>query len=295
MNIKKIILSHRILYEIYFFLSGKKLKKRKIDKKVCKLKICESTVIPDLIVSLTSYGERLSDLKYTLYSLVTQTVKPEKIIVWLAYGEIVPNEIKIFEKFGVEFDFCEDLKSYKKLIPSIQKYPHKFIVTADDDLFYRKNWLEEIWNCHLRYPTDKITHIAHRMVFDTNNILQNYNFWEKAVSKTEGCLFPTGGGGTLYLPGENYEDICKSEIFMKLCPKADDVWFFFMGFLKQEKVRLVSKPHNKLKYVDIYKEYGLNGRYSLQSENVGENLNDQQIRNVMNYYKILDTDLIDNM
>ena len=79
---------------------------------------------------------------------------------------------------------------------------------------------------------------------------------------------------------------------MKLAPKADDVWFYFMGLLAGQKVRIVKHPQNKLKYVDIYKEYGLNGKSSLQAENVGENMNDIQIQNVMKHYGIQDKDLV---
>ncbi|MCF0124661.1 MAG: glycosyltransferase family 2 protein [Clostridia bacterium] len=231
-------------------------------------------------------------MKYTLYSLISQTITPEKIIVWLYYGETVPLELESFQQFGVYFEYCDDIKSYKKLVPAILKYPGKYIVTADDDIFYKKNWLEELWKCHLKFPADKITHIAHRLKFDEKGNLLNYRDWGKAVSDPSGNLFPTGVGGTLYPPPPVFPDLCKSELFMNLCPKADDVWFFFMGFLAKQIVRLVPNPQNKLKYVDIYKEYGLNGKYSLQSENVGENLNDQQIRNVMNHYGIKDVDLI---
>lgn len=290
-KLKAFILSHKFLYETYFILSGKKLNRKSVDKKIWKLTKNNAPIIENLIVSLTSYGERLPDLKYTLYSLVTQNVMPEKIIVWLAFGEVVSGELKFFEKFGVSFEFCEDTRSYKKLIPALLKYPNKLIVTADDDIFYKKDWLSELWNCHLEYPQDKITHIAHRLRFTQDKILRKYNDWESAVSTASGNLFPTGCGGTLYPPQPVYSDFCKSELFMKLAPKADDVWFFFMGWLSGQKVRLVKHPNNKLKYVDIYKEYGLNGKSSLQAENVGENLNDIQIRQVMSYYSISDESL----
>lgn len=292
MSIKQFVLKYKILYELYFRLSGKKLNRKYVDKKILKLKKRNVPVIENLIVSLTSYGERLSDLKYTLYSLVTQSILPEKLVVWLAYNEIIPEELRVFENFGVSFEFCEDIRSYKKLIPALIKYPEKFIVTADDDIFYKDNWLLELWNYHLIYPKDKITHIAHRIKFSSNGKLEKYNNWDFAVSTASGNLFPTGCGGTLYPPQPVYSDFCKSELFMKLAPKADDVWFYFMGLLAGQKVRIVKHPQNKLKYVDIYKEYGLNGKSSLQAENVGENMNDIQIQNVMKHYGIQDKDLV---
>ena len=72
MSIKTFVLSHKILYELYFFLAQKKINKRKLDKKIKKLEGWNDSKNPqkDLIISLTSYGERLPDLKYTLFSLI---------------------------------------------------------------------------------------------------------------------------------------------------------------------------------------------------------------------------------
>ena len=39
--------------------------------------------VPNLIVSLTSFPQRMYDIKYTIFSLMNQTIKPEKIILWL--------------------------------------------------------------------------------------------------------------------------------------------------------------------------------------------------------------------
>ena len=36
----------------------------------------------------------------------------EKLVVWLAYNEIIPEELRVFENFGVSFEFCEDIRSY---------------------------------------------------------------------------------------------------------------------------------------------------------------------------------------
>ena len=103
-----------------------------------------------LIVSLTSYPERMYDIHYCLYSLLTQTLKPDEVILWLA-KEQFPNEEKdISQKVlklkdnGLSIKFCEDIKSYKKIIPTLREYPNEIIVTADDDLYYKENWLEKL-------------------------------------------------------------------------------------------------------------------------------------------------------
>ncbi|MDD6003450.1 MAG: glycosyltransferase family A protein [Bacteroidales bacterium] len=294
-KIKQIILSHKFLYEAFFFLSGKKLNRRKIDKQIEKFVFdVNRDVIKNLIVSLTSYGKRVSELKYTLFSLVNQTVRPEKIIVWLSCTEFsrdkLSNELLAFENYGVEFEFCEDLKSYKKLIPALEQYPDYYIVTADDDIFYNKKWLELLWEKHLQYPNYIIAHIVHQITFSRNKLLP-YKMWVDCIQKDCKGMFPTGCGGILYHKKMLFSDVDNSKLFMSLSPKADDIWFYFMSLLCGTMIKLPENPILKLKCVDVYKEYGLNGNSSLQHENVEQNLNDVQIRNIMNHYNISDEDL----
>ena len=296
MSIKKIVLSHKILYESYFFLSRKKINRNSLDRKItrfAKKDVPHREAVSDLIVSLTSYGDRLLDLKYALFSLVQQSVSPEKIVVWLGEGEIVPDSLRHFEKHGVEFAFCKDVRSYTKLMPALCKYPGKYIVTADDDIFYKKKWLEKLWDTHLQYPSDKITHIAHEVSFDSEGRLLPYNEWAHNVRAASGgkMCFPTGCGGTLYPPHPVTPDFLNESLYMRLAPNADDVWFYFMGILSGQNTRIVRHPYNKLKYVDIYKEYGLNGKSTLQSVNVAQSQNDMQIRAVMGYFNISDKQL----
>ena len=124
-SIRKFILNHTITRELFFIIGQRKVNLRKIDKKLSKSKIrLSNRKIDDCIVSLTSYGERILELKYTLYSLISQTVRPEKIIVNISYDDekYITDKLKLFTNYGVEYNFCEDIRSFKKLILTIQKY-----------------------------------------------------------------------------------------------------------------------------------------------------------------------------
>ena len=58
-----------------------------------------------IVISLTSYLVRFSYLPFCLKSLLYQTVKPDKIILWLGSDtkeRQIPPKLKVFEKFGVE-------------------------------------------------------------------------------------------------------------------------------------------------------------------------------------------------
>lgn len=51
----------------------------------------------ELIISLTSFPERMKDIKCTLYSLLTQSLKPNKIILWLTESHFQIKK-KIYRK-----------------------------------------------------------------------------------------------------------------------------------------------------------------------------------------------------
>lgn len=108
-----------------------------------------------VIVSLTSYDLRINDVKYAIYSLLNQNFPPDKLILWLDEDsfpqreENLPRDLLELRDFGLTIDWCENLCSYKKLIPALEKYPDDIIVTADDDIFYRPNWLQILYDEHL--------------------------------------------------------------------------------------------------------------------------------------------------
>ena len=56
--------------------------------------------------------------------------------------------------YGLEIRFCENLRSYKKIIPALQEYPDAILVTADDDWLYTQDWLAGLWHPYERHPHD---------------------------------------------------------------------------------------------------------------------------------------------
>lgn len=246
-----------------------------------------------IIVSLTSYPERMYDLKYTLYSLLKQSLKPDKVILWLA-REQYPNKeqdisdaILNMQKWGLSIMWCEDIKSYKKLIPTMQMYPDDIIVTADDDIFYPENWLELLYNSYLKNPECIHSHRAH-CVRVVDGQLAPYSSWEKEVISTEKPyqVFPTSGSGVLYPPcGWAHKDITDKELFMKLSPGADDVWFWAMGVLNHTKVKIVENGIRSLQWVNPRREIGLYDETTLAMANTqGAMANDMYINNIVEAY-----------
>lgn len=238
-----------------------------------------------LIVSLTSYRPRFFKLKLTIKTLISQSVKPDKIILWIAEDEkkFLPDVLFKYEKKYKWFEirFCEDIRSYKKIIPSLIYFPDAFIVTSDDDIFYPKNWLEglcEAWQGDFNQVVAYRTHLIH---VEKDGNLSPYNSWKHNihwVKHNTGILFPTSGSGVLYPPGVFDPQVTYKDLFMSLCPNADDVWLFWMLNLKSAKVVKTKKRLNLVCWPG-------SDEGGLAAENVINNGNDLQIKNMQRKFR----------
>ena len=245
---------------------------------------------PKLIISITSYPERMYDVHYTIYSLLKQTYPPDKVLLWLSPEEFpnleedIPKRIIDMEKFGLTIKWCENIRSYKKLVCSLKEYPEDIIVTADDDLFFPKDWLEKLYNTYKENPENIICHRAHLVNFDGNSI-NPYNTWEKEVYNNNPSFlnFSTGGAGTLYPPNSLHKDVLSENKFLKLAPTADDVWFWSMGIINNTKIKIVKSGYPNPHRVNPQRDFNLNDENTLYYEN-SRGKNDNSIENIIKEY-----------
>lgn len=188
----------------------------------------------ELIVSLTSHAPRFATLLPTLQCLLSQSIRPDKVILWIDEkdGTHLPQRIKNLEARGLTIlKTGNEIGPYKKIIPALLEFPEAVIVTADDDLYYRPTWLEELvksWNGSKRQIA---CHRAHRIRMLSPDQPMPYHQWE---FETPGPLdatdiFPTGVGGVLYPPHSLDPQVTDEETFIRVSPKADDVWLFWMA------------------------------------------------------------------
>ncbi len=242
-----------------------------------------------VVVSLTSYGTRVKRvLKYTVISLLRQKYRPDEIIVWLDNENWnegnLPAGIAGLKKYGVKICFSDDIRSYKKLVPTLMEYPDDIIITCDDDVFYRNMLVKKLVDAYNNDPTQVYAARGHRMLFDGNGNLMPYNNWENSVSDMGGHnIFATGEGGCLYSRDLLYKDICNRSLFMDLAPKADDVWFYFMELLNNTKCKVLKKEGPRYYPVDFFYQK-LHSNSRLSAQNCNESMNDVQIANVISHY-----------
>ena len=113
-----------------------------------------------LLVTLTSFKDRITKINRTLEILLNNTIKIDRLILNLAIEEFpnklsdLPNNIlnllkryHNFEIYWVE----KDIKVFKKLIPTINRFKNDLIVTVDDDILYPRDMLEKMLNCYKKY------------------------------------------------------------------------------------------------------------------------------------------------
>lgn len=209
-------------------------------KKVKAIGVEPSDDSPRLIVSLTSFPARIKTVSYTIETILSQTKKPNEVILWLASEQFplkekeLPNRLLRLRKYGLDIRWCEDIRSYKKLIPTLQLYPNDIIVTTDDDVYYPPHWLETLYGSYLKYPKCIHTHRALE-VHSTLVMHENVRELRKSEPKASARIQPNGVGGVLYPPHCFYKDVCNEDKFMALAPTNDDIWFWVMALLEGYK------------------------------------------------------------
>ena len=195
--------------------------------------------------------------------MLTQNFKPDKVILLLADEQFpnkeddLPESVLKLKENGLTIRWCHDIKSYKKLIFILKENPDDFIVTADDDIYYHNDWLEKIWNTYLENPNTIISSRPRVIAKDENRILDYYE-WKLSdgFKKPSYLNFPTGAGGTMYFPGALCEKVFDEDKFMRICPTADDIWFWAMAILNNTKITGIDNPYNFLTYVNVARETG---------------------------------------
>lgn len=201
-------------------------------------------VLPsELIVSLTSFPARFPTLHLTIQALLTQSVAPDRVILWLYAPDArqLPEKVRCLTAEGLEIrELDEDLKSYKKIIPALEVFPAAFVATADDDLYYPGEWLHDLVSAYASDCRHVIGCRAHRVRHGDCGALAPYSEWEWELrGPAQGAtVFLTGGAGALYPPGAFPAMAPEHRACMQLCATADDVWINFMfrlnGFIAQK-------------------------------------------------------------
>ncbi len=132
-----------------------------------------------VIISLTSTLGNIKDLHYVIYSLLTQTMKPDKVVLWLSEDEFpdkkAPAFVSNLQSNGLIINWCKEMLPYQKLLPSLKEYPHALIIAVDDDIFYPADMVEKLYNAHKKDPSVIQANKIRRAYFYDTGELAPYN------------------------------------------------------------------------------------------------------------------------
>lgn len=264
---------NKIILNIFFPIVGR-----------CKNGIDEGS---NIIISLTSFPERIDTVWMTIVTLLNQTVKPRLVVLWLA-DEQFPNRekdlpvklIKLIDK-GLSIRFCDNLYPHKKYYYTMKEHPDKIIITVDDDIFYPEYLVEELMKTSIKYPNTICCTWAHEIKLDKNGQILPYSQWRHCVSESDEpslSLMPVGCGGVLYPPRALDLEVFNDKSIRNLTLKTDDLWLKCMAIKKKTPSVRVNKP------AKIYFSILKTQNEGLHYENVGLDKNDVSMKNILTNY-----------
>lgn len=240
----------------------------------------------NLIISLTTFPPRINSLWIIIETLLRQTYRPKKVILWLSKSQfnskdMLPKKLLSQERRGLEIRFCDDdLRSHKKYYYSMKDYPEHFILTVDDDTFYPENLVENLLQTYKENPGTICCNLGHEMVIRDGEVA-SYKEWKlgaNGLNKPSHLLVPIGYEGVLYPPNSLNNNLFDKNQIKELCLNADDLWLKAMATLNN--VKAIKSNPKTITYVNLLSTEAS----SLNKVNVGENMNDVQLKNILEKY-----------
>ncbi|MDD6489420.1 MAG: glycosyltransferase family A protein [Clostridia bacterium] len=274
-----------VVKRMFYFLPNKILIKRNAARTL-KNGLNKEKRSERVVVSLTSFPPRFKNIHWCLKSLLFQTYKPDRIVVFLGSDttrDMLTPEMIELEQFGVEYKFDDklNLKPHKKYYYVMQEERNAVIITVDDDSVYPKNTIESLMKTHNKYPDSICARRVHKIIRKPDGSFAPYKDWKKecrSVRKPSRDLIAVGVGGVLYPKCCFSNEAFDFEKFMDICPGTDDIWLKFMEIKMNLPVVWVpcifAQPPT------------LEGIASLNDSNVAEGRNDISISKMSQLYGV---------
>lgn len=248
-----------------------------------------------LIVSLTTIPSRINKVWMTVESLLRQTRKPDKIILWIAEDEFegitIPDNLKKQERRGLEIRYCENLRSYKKFYYSMMEYPKDYVLIVDDDSIYSEKMIEAVLDTSAENPNCIVCNRSHRIRTDGSEMF-NYLRWGLYDNRGKISSIPsyqnffTGNGGVLFPVWLLDKSVFNKKVFMEIAPTGDDVWLNFVGWKSKIKIVNTKGIFGFIIPIQSSSENGLFVDNLSKTNGNCECKNDIQIKNVLKYFNI---------
>ncbi|RHA76497.1 glycosyltransferase [Phocaeicola coprophilus] len=205
-----------------------------------------SVVNQDIVVSLTSFPKRIDDVWMVVDSMCRQTMQPSIICITLSVKEFpekeknLPSRLLQYKKYGLKILWIENnLRPHNKYWAAMRKYSDKYIITIDDDIYYRQDLVAHLWELSQKFKDCVCTNNAASILNEDLELL-SYNYWQ---SKNVISNYPShnyiakGYNGVIYPPSilKNKEAF-NEELIAQTCLRADDLWLKANELINNVKV-----------------------------------------------------------
>lgn len=242
-----------------------------------------------IIISFTSIKSRINSVYLVVESIAQQTIKPDKIVLWLSKKDFnetnLPITLKQMIQRGLEVRYVEDIGPHTKLLFALKEFENHLIITIDDDIIYPIDLIENLYNTHKNYPKAICCNAAMLIKKDKKGNFLPYNKWPTITDRfmISDYLLPLGVDGVLYPPCSLDDLVFEKNLIKILCPKADDIWFKVMSLKKgTENILTGAYPDFSNYFIPLDTSY----IHALAQENIFKNLNDIQFQKSLNYFNI---------
>lgn len=201
----------------------------------------------EVVVCMTSYPSRIRGSWVALESLFRQTKKDFTLILVLAESQFparrLPMIIQALSMKGLEILWVkEDNGSFDHLWPAYQAFPGSKIISVDDDKVFPPHLVELLVRASELRPGEIIGARGWEMRVSGSQVVFGES-WIRATSDTPSQkLFMPPGNGSLYPPGSLPEQAGDIQLMKKVCPRADDVWYWAMARLAETQSHCLGMP-----------------------------------------------------
>lgn len=244
----------------------------------------------EIIISVTSYPGRIKKAPVALATLFQQTLKPDKIILWLGEDEFsdrkLPPMYKKLKEAGLTIEFRKDIGVHTRWYYGIKENPEALVIIADDDVMYKNNIVETLYKSYQKNPrcVSAMAYLAMR--FKEDGTPRTYGDWHNvnhAAVNASYRYMAIEVGGVLYPPHILPEEAFDLNSIMRLSPKQDDLWLKCMEVRNGVKVA----PAQKKSKIHATVIRGTQRGLALGISNMAEDGNDRQLENILREYDLM--------
>jgi len=238
---------------------------------------------PKVIITLTSFPGRINRVWLVIETILRQSQKPDRIILWLSkeqFTSINQLPIRLISQTnkGLEIRFVDgDLKSHKKYYYTLKEFPDDIIITIDDDILYPSWMIEDLITASIKNPQSVVCRYACVISYIKDEIIP-YDKWVKPISDNtiHADLFFGSGGGTLFPAYSLSHEILNEYVIKNVTPLADDV--LLNAICRLNNIDVIKVAGNSKLLPVIF-----NKKTHLSTINIGQLQNDHQIKMLREY------------